>query len=82
MNKKTKFTILEKKEVFMTWDNWCLKKLKEIGKSTLREWSDAMGNKHSNAFDTIIKNNIEKLTITTPGSGKRPKFYEVKEELK
>ena len=68
---------MKKKEIFKTWDNWCLKKLKEIGRSTLQEWGEAMGYKNPNCLYSLVKNNIKKLTVT----GKYPTFYEVKKEL-
>jgi len=71
---------MEKKEIFKTWDNWCLKKLKEIGRSTLKEWAEAMGYKYPLLLNNVIKNNIDKLIIT-PAPRKRSKFYELKEEL-
>jgi len=67
---------MEEKE-FLTWDNHCLKKLKEIGRSTQKEWSEAMEYKYSTSLNGIIKHNIDKLIITSSRSGKR-KFYELK----
>ena len=67
------------KEVFMTWDGWCLLKLKELGKSTIKEWAEAMGYKHSICMDKTIKNNLHKLNITRNHS-KRINYYEIKSE--
>lgn len=69
---------MEKKEEFHTWENWCLRKLKEIGRSGPQRWAEAMGCEFAASMAGIIRNNIDKLTVTTSFSGRR-KFYEVKE---
>lgn len=69
----------EKKE-FRTWDNWCLKKLKERGRLTLIQWATAMGYKNSGNISNIVKHNTDKLKITKNSVG-RVKFYELREDV-
>ncbi|KKL68075.1 hypothetical protein LCGC14_2128630, partial [marine sediment metagenome] len=59
----------ENKEEY-TWDNWCLKKLKELGKLTLTEWAIAMDYKFSGSMDNIAKQNKDKLKITKTSTGR------------
>lgn len=69
-----------KNTISRTWDEWCLIKLKEIGKSTQQEWAEAMGYKNSFNMNKVVENNTNKLIITKiPLS--RLKFYEVKEDV-
>ena len=42
-------------EVFKTYELICLDKLKDIGRSTAREWSFAMGYTHRSSLAKIIK---------------------------
>lgn len=70
-----------KKLEFMTWDNMCLKKLKEMGKSTRKQWAKAMGYESSCCMKNIIKNNLDKLIITPSITRKNKYFYEVKENF-
>ncbi|MFX0048752.1 MAG: hypothetical protein ACFE8G_11370 [Candidatus Hermodarchaeota archaeon] len=46
-------------EVFKTYELMCLDKLKELGRSTARDWSFAMGYTHRSSLAKIIKR-IEK----------------------
>ncbi len=51
--------IIAANEVFKTYELICLDKLKEIGRTTAREWSFAMGYTHRSSLAKIIKR-IEK----------------------
>lgn len=66
-------------EIFMTWDNHCLKKLREIGRSTLTQWAKAMGEKYSSSMAIVARKNPDKVIITRSRSNR--KLYEVKEEI-
>ena len=68
------------KKVFRTWDDWCLLKLKELGKSTMARWATAMGYKNNFNMNRMVENNIDKLKITKTSTS-RLKFYEVKEDV-
>ena len=70
----------KEKTIFRTWDDWCLIKLKEIGRSTMNEWGKAMGYEFGFNMNKVIKNNINKLRITKTSTN-RLKFYEVKEGI-
>ena len=70
----------EEKTVFRTWDDWCLIKLKELGKSTMKKWAKAMGYVNNFNMDRIVKYNNDKLKITISHAS-RLKFYEVKEDI-
>ncbi|KKN57625.1 hypothetical protein LCGC14_0559970 [marine sediment metagenome] len=69
----------ENKEEYNTWDNWCLKKLKELGKLTLTEWAIAMDYKFSSSMNVIVKRNKDKLKITKFTG--RVKIYEIREDV-
>jgi hypothetical protein len=66
-------------EIPRTYEQMCLDKLKEIGISSVAEWSMAMGYKSSNGLSKIIKrikkNMPEKLIIHY---NKRPRRYEAR----
>ena len=47
--------IIAADEVFKTYELMCLDKLKEIGRSTAREWSFAMGYTHRSSLAKIIR---------------------------
>ena len=70
----------EEKVVFRKWEEWCLLKLKEIGRSTMNEWGKAMGYEFGFNMNKVIKNNIDKLKITKTNTS-RLKHYEVKEDV-
>lgn len=78
MNEKE---VVSEKEVYRTWDTWCLIKLRELGRSTQKQWAHAMGDKHPASISGMIKNNTDKLIITLSPSG-RYKFYEVRKDVK
>ena len=69
--------IATEEEVFKTYELMCLDKLKEIGKSTAREWSFAMGYNHRSSLAKIIRRikerYPEKLKIY---EDKYPRLYE------
>ncbi|MHA2283361.1 MAG: hypothetical protein ACXAC5_21180 [Promethearchaeota archaeon] len=65
-------------EYFRTWEEICLEKLKEIGRSSAAEWARAMGyGENRNGVTTVIKRirktMPEKLVIYF---NKRPRLYE------
>ena len=65
-------------EYFRTWEEICLEKLREIGRSSAAEWATAMGyGDNRNGVTTVIKRirktMPEKLTIHF---NKRPRLYE------
>ena len=70
----------KKKIFFHTWDLWCLIKLKELGKSTMKKWGKAMGYENNFNMNSIVKNNVNKLNIVI-SSTSRLKFYEIKENI-
>lgn len=78
--KKSEEDLSKKKAIFRTWNDWCLIKLKEIGRSTQLQWAAAMGYTYSCSMDKIIKNNIDKLEITKL-SDSRLKFFKIKEDI-
>jgi len=64
-------------EMFRTYEQICLDKLKEIGRSSVAEWSMAMGYNSSNGLIKVIKRiqktMPEKLIIHYD---KKPRRYE------
>ena len=65
-------------EYFRTWEEICLEKLREIGRSSAAEWATAMGyGENRNGVTTVIKRirktMPEKLVIHY---NKRPRLYE------
>ncbi len=65
-------------KIFMTWDEICLGKLKEIGKASLTEWATAMGYKNSASLAKPAKNLEEqgKIKVIRTKSGMIKKYYE------
>ncbi len=59
LDKSLEVAIIATEEVFKTYELMCLDKLKELGRSTAREWSFAMGYAHRSSLAKIIKR-IEK----------------------
>jgi len=59
LEKSLEVAIIATEEVFKTYELMCLDMLKEIGRSTAREWSFAMGYTHRSSLAKIIKR-IEK----------------------
>ena len=55
LDKSPEAAIIAVNEVFKTYELICLDKLKEIGRSTAREWSFAMGYTHRSSLAKIIK---------------------------
>lgn len=72
----------EEKLIFRTWNNWCLLKLKEIGKSTLKQWADAMGYNAPEVMKKMAEQMAEngKLNINRTESG-RGNTYEIKDNV-
>lgn len=67
----------ERKPIMMTWEEHCLRKLEEIGKSDLMTWAKAMGYDNQNSMQKIVRRIKDKLLITRP---KRKRYFEVKKE--
>ena len=55
LDKSLEVAIIATEEVFKTYELMCLDKLKEIGRSTARNWSFAMGYTHRSSLSKIIK---------------------------
>ena len=71
--------IKKEKEVFRTWDQMCLDKLREIGRSGLTKWAKAMGYEHATNIHRMSVILLEKgliRDIPNPG-GKVRRYYEV-----
>ncbi len=66
-------------EYFRTWEEICLEKLREIGRSSSAEWARAMGyGENRNGVTTVIK----RIKKTMPERlmiyyNARPRLYEV-----
>lgn len=54
LEKSPETAVIAVNEVFKTYELMCLDKLKELGKSTAREWSFAMGYTHRSSLAKII----------------------------
>lgn len=54
LEKSLEVAIIATEEVFKTYELMCLDKLKDIGRSTAREWSFAMGYTHRSSLAKII----------------------------
>ncbi len=55
LDKSPEVAIIATNEVFKTYELICLDKLKEIGRTTAREWSFAMGYTHRSSLAKIIR---------------------------
>ncbi len=55
VEKSPEVAVIAANEVFKTYELMCLDKLKELGRSTAREWSFAMGYTHRSSLAKIIK---------------------------
>ena len=55
LEKSPEAAIFAVNEVFKTYELMCLDKLKELGRSTARDWSFAMGYTHRSSLAKIIK---------------------------
>jgi hypothetical protein len=70
-----KLKLLEKET--RTYEQICLEKLRELGKSTAAEWSTAMGYSNPNALSKVIR----RIKIKAPDKlkiyyNRRPRQYE------
>jgi len=65
-------------KIFRTWDEFCLEKLKEIGKTSLTEWATAMGYKNSASISRTAQNLEEqgKIKVIHTKGGMIKKYYE------
>jgi len=69
---------LKSEKKFRTWDQMCLDKLKEIGRSSLTKWANAMGYENSCNITRMSIILLEKgliKDIPNPG-GKVRRYYE------
>ena len=55
LDKSLEVAIIATEEVFKTYELICLDKLKEMGRTTARNWSFAMGYTHRSSLAKIIK---------------------------
>lgn len=60
IDKSPEVAIIAAEEVFKTYELMCLDKLKEMGRSTARDWSFAMGYTHRSSLAKIIRRIEEK----------------------
>lgn len=69
--------LLAKKRLPRTFEQMCLDKLRQLGRSTAAEWSAAMGYTTSNALAKVIRRikikSPEKLKII---DSRKPRLYE------
>lgn len=74
--------IHNKKELYDTWDNWCLRKLKEIGKSTMKQWAEAMGYKVPQNMQRPVRNLEKEGKLIIEAIRYTRRFtYEVKDDI-
>ncbi|MHA1487704.1 MAG: hypothetical protein ACTSSC_11115 [Promethearchaeota archaeon] len=77
INKSPEAAIFAAEEVFKTYELMCLDKLKEIGRSTARDWSFAMGYTHRSSLAKIIRRITEQYPEMLKIYDKRfPRLYE------
>jgi hypothetical protein len=73
----TEAIIIAKRRLPCTFEDMCLDKLKQLGRSTAAEWSTAMGYTTSNALAKVIRRikakSPEKLKII---DSRKPRLYE------
>jgi uncharacterized protein YktB (UPF0637 family) len=66
-----------KKVISRTYEQMCLDKLKELGKSTAREWASAMGYETHNALAKVIRRIVndtpDKLIVVY---NRKPRYYQ------
>jgi uncharacterized protein YktB (UPF0637 family) len=66
-----------KKVISRTYEQMCLDKLKELGKSTATEWASAMGYETHNALAKVIRRIVndtpEKLLVNY---SRKPRYYQ------
>ena len=66
-----------KKVVLRTFEQICLDKLKELGRSTASEWANAMGYETHNALAKVIRrivnNTPDKLKVVY---NRKPRYYQ------
>ena len=55
LKKSPETALIAVNDVFKTYELICLDKLKELGRSTARDWSFAMGYTHRSSLAKIIK---------------------------
>ena len=77
IEKSPEVAIIAANEVFKTYELMCLDKLKEIGRSTARDWSFAMGYTHRSSLAKIIRRIEEKYPEMLKIYNNRfPRLYE------
>ena len=77
IEKSPEVAIIAADEVFKTYELMCLDKLKEIGRSTARDWSFAMGYTHRSSLAKIIRRIEEKYPEMLKIYNNRfPRLYE------
>ena len=76
VNVETQVAVMSAEPVFRTYEQICLDKLKEIGRSTAAQWAVAMGYTNPNALRKVIRRILthtpEKMEIH---GEKIPRYY-------
>jgi len=77
VNVETQVAVMSAEPVFRTYEQICLDKLKEVGRSTAAQWAKAMGYTNPNSLRKVIRRILthtpEKIEIH---GNKIPRFYE------
>jgi len=77
VNVETQVAVMSAEPVFRTYEQICLDKLKEIGRSTAAQWAFAMGYTNPNSLRKVIRRILthtpEKMAIH---GVKIPRYYE------
>jgi hypothetical protein len=77
VNVETQVAVMLAEPVFRTYEQICLDRLKEVGRSTAAQWAIAMGYTNPNALRKVIRRILthapEKISIL---GEKIPRFYE------
>jgi len=76
VNVETQVAVLSAEPVFRTYEQICLDRLKEVGRSTAAQWAIAMGYTNPNSLRKVIRRILthtpEKMEIH---GEKIPRFY-------
>ncbi len=76
-NERPEVVTIASEVVFKTYEQICLDKLKEIGKSTAEKWSFAMGYQHRSSLSKVIRRIKQKYPNKLKiYESKYPRLYE------
>ncbi|NHJ23689.1 MAG: hypothetical protein EAX89_03890 [Candidatus Lokiarchaeota archaeon] len=76
-NERPEVVTIASEAVFKTYEQICLDKLKEIGKSTAEKWSFAMGYQHRSSLSKVIRRIKQKYPNKLKiYESKYPRLYE------